>query len=193
MVSSDPVVEVDHVGKGAKSKKRVELLKIPVGSVKEDGSGVNQSAPPPPTYEEYIQDIPIYPRLGEWVPVVKQPTGLSVLHDSNIIPRVGSVLPESSELSKVGRVETLPSESTNSQPEAGDVTLVNICPPDLDLIPPVVLDGASASVTVSGVDILYDDGCEKDGSGPDAVESVKVAAVDTSTSGLIVTERIPNS
>ena len=108
MVSSDPVVEVGHVGKGAKSKKRVELLKIPVGDVEEDGSGVNQSAPPPPTYEEYIQDIPIYPRLnGEWVPVVKQPTGLSVLNDSNIIPRVGSILLESSELSKVVAVETL--------------------------------------------------------------------------------------
>ena len=196
MVTSDPVVEIGLVGKGAKSKKKVELLRVPVGGVEENepdvnqsvenGFAVNQSAPPPPSYEEYIQEIPIYPRLnGEWVPVVKQPTGFSVQNDPS------SVLQDSSELSKVVAVETLPSEITNSQREAV------VCPPDLDRIPPGELDGARASVTVSveiedksnkrvgsGADILYDDGCEQDSSGFDPVASVEGAALEASMSGL---------
>ena len=165
MVSSDPVVESGFMQKGGKFKKKVELSRIPVRSVDENEPDVNQSAPPPPSYEDYIHEIPIYPRLNvEGVPVVKQPTGLSGWNPPTI-PEVNSILPKSPEVSTVVAVETVPSGVTDNHHDVVDITSVS------------KRDGGGAvSFTV--------DGCEKARSDSDRVESVEGGVLETS-SGLI--------
>lgn len=166
MVSSDPVVESGFMRKGGKFKKKVELSRIPVRGVEENEPDVNQSAPPPPSYEDYIQEIPIYPRLNvEGVPVVKQPTGFSGWNPPNI-PEVISILPKSPEVSTVVVVETVPSGVTDNHHDVVDVTSVN-------------KRGGGGAVSFN------DDGCEKARSDSDRVESVEGGVLETSTSGLI--------